>query len=113
MILDILLSHSQSPVCDDLVYGLSMLCCSGQIANHIEHIAQQHWGVTDIAYFVNDREESNEEADIEDDGFVYVDSDKGLEENGEDDDELIAGQGQDGISPWDILGEGFLREASC
>ena len=44
-------------------------------------------------HFVNVREESNEEVDIEDDEFVYVNGDKGLEENGEDDDELIAGLG--------------------
>ena len=40
-----------------------------------------------------------------------VDSDEGLEGD-DDEDKLIAGQGQEGISVWDILGEGFLKEAS-
>ena len=30
----------------------------------------------------------------------------------EDDDEMFAGLGQEGISLWDSLGEGFLREVS-
>jgi hypothetical protein len=60
-------------------------------------------------HFENNRESSDEEEeeDIEDD-----------EPNGDDeglegyDDELFAGPGLEGISLWDILGEGFLREAS-
>ena len=65
--------------------------------------------------FVNDREESNEEEedieeeDIEDEPIINYD--EGLE-GYEDDDDDFAGPGQEGISLWDSLGEGFLREVS-
>ena len=52
---------------------------------------------------------------MEDDGFISdfdVDSDEGLEGYEEDDDGMFAGPGQEGISLWDSLGEGFLREVS-
>ena len=65
----------------------------------------------------HDREESDdeEEEDIEDDepnGDFGVASDEDLEGSEDDDDELLAGPGQEGILLWDSLGEGFLIEAS-
>ena len=54
----------------------------------VRKIGQQWWGLNASVNFVNDREESDEE------------------------EELFAGPGQEGISLWDSLGEGFLREAS-
>jgi hypothetical protein len=65
--------------------------------------------------FVNDREESDEEEeeeDIDDDGDSDIASDEGLDGYDDDDDELFAGPGLEGISLWDSLGEGFLKEAS-
>jgi len=100
---------------DAEVYGLSKLRRSGRIANRVEKIHQQRWGSNGIALFVNDKEQSDEdEDDIEDDepsSVFDVDADEGLEGDDEDN-ELIAAQGQEGISVWDILGEGFLKEAS-
>ena len=120
--LDIPSSPVPSPV---HVYGLSTLCCSGWIANHVEQVGQQWWVLNNIVHFINDREENEEENEEEEDVEsvcdFYVDSDKGLEGGDEglegsggddDDDELISGQGQEGISLWDTLGEGFLKEAS-
>ena len=61
---------------------------------------------------MNNREsDEEEEEDIEEDDDFDIASDEGLE-GYEDDDELFAEPGQEGISLWDILGEGFLREAS-
>ena len=102
---------------DDEVYGLSNLCWSQQIAGHVENIVQQWWGSNAPANFVNNREESDEEEeDIEDDESISdfdVASDEGLEGYDDDDDnEMFARPGQEGISLWDSLGEGFLREAS-
>jgi hypothetical protein len=103
---------------DEEVYGLSKLHCSRRIANHLEQLGQQRWGPNAIIHLPNHGEESDEEeqdiqedinVDIEAMSDFNVDDDEGLEG---DDDELIAGQGQEGISPWDILGEGFLKEAS-
>jgi hypothetical protein len=100
---------------DDGVYGLSNLRRSRRIAGCVEKIGQQRWGSNVPVDFVNNREESDdEEEDIEDDGDFDVASDEGLEgyDHEEDDVELFAGPGQEGISLWDSLGEGFLREVS-
>ena len=103
------------------VYGLSTLRCSGWIANHVEQVGQQRWVLNNTVHFTNDREENEEENENEEDvepvSDFYVDGDEGLEggdkglkeSEGDDDDDLIAGQGQEGISLWDTLGEGFLK----
>ena len=102
---------------DGEVYGLTNLRRSQRIADGIQKISQQRWG-SNVSVFVYDREESDEEEeeDIEDDepnGDSDVASDEDLEGyEDDDDDELLAGPGQEGISLWDSLGEGFLREAS-
>jgi hypothetical protein len=97
---------------DDEVYGLSNLRRSQRNAVCVEKIGQQRWKSNASVHFVNDKEESDEEEeDIEDDEPIS-DSDEGLEGYEEDDDQLFAGSGQEGISLWDSLGEGFLREAS-
>ena len=90
---------------------------SQRIAEGIEKIGQQQWGSNASVHFVNDREESDdeEEEDIEDDepnGDFGVASDEDLEGSEDDDDEPLAGPGQEGILLWDSLGEGFLIEAS-
>jgi hypothetical protein len=102
------------------VYGLSNLRRSRRIADGVEKIGQQRWGLNASVHFVNDREKSDEEEeDVEDDepnSDFDVASDEGLEGYDDDDDdddgELFAGPGLEGISLWDSLGEGFLREAS-
>ena len=101
------------------VYGLSNLRRSRRIADGVRKIGLQRWGLNASVNFVNDREESDEEEedDIEDDESnddLDVAGDEGLEgdEDDEDEDELFAGSGQEGISLWDRLGEGFLKEAS-
>ena len=105
---------------DSDVYGLSNLRWSRQIAGTVEKIGQQRWGTLTNApvQFVNNREESDEEEELEedadDDEFETI-SDfnvAGDEEDEEDEDEMFAGPGQEGVSLWDSLGEGFLREVS-
>ena len=68
---------------------------------------------------MNDREESDkeEEENIEYDESISdfdVARDEGLDLIGSEDDdgEMFAGPGLEGISLWDSLGEGFLKEAS-
>ena len=104
---------------DGEVYGLSNLRRSRRIAGRVENIGQQRWGSNAPAHFVNDREESDEEEEenIEDDESISdfdVARDEGLDlEGSEDDDgEMFARPGLEGISLWDSLGEGFLKEAS-
>ena len=108
--------HPASSCCPSEVYGLSKLCRSQRIAKPVEIIDQQRWrsnGPADIRG--ESDEEELEEDDTEDeligDFDINVASDEGLE-GYEDDDEMFAGPGQEGISLWDSLGEGFLKEVS-
>jgi hypothetical protein len=99
------------------VYGLSNLRRSRRIADTVEKLRQRRWGSNASVHVVNNREKSDneEEEDIEDDepnSDFDVASDESQEGYDDDDDELFAGPGQEGISLWDSLGEGFLREAS-
>ena len=98
------------------VYGLSNLRRSRRIADGVEKIGRQRWRSNASVDFVNDRDKSNEEEeeeDIDDDGDSDIASDEGLDGyDDDDDDELFAGPGLEGISLWDSLGEGFLKEAS-
>src|ERR1700678_1227772 len=116
---DIVMDHpapSISPRPDDdaEVYGLSTLRRSRRIADGVEKIGQQQWGSNASVHFVHNEEESDEEEeedpDMEDEPISDSDSDIASDE--EDDDDMFAGPGQEGISLWDSLGEGFLREVS-
>ena len=88
------------------VYGLSNLRRSRRIADRVEKIGQQWWGsnINASVHFVNNREESEEEEEvIEDDepngDFDVAGSDEDLEGyEDEDNDDLFAGPGQEGIS---------------
>jgi hypothetical protein len=98
------------------VYGLSKLRRSQRIAKRVEIIGQQRWGSNGPADIRGESDEEElEEDDTEDeligDFDINVASDEGLE-GYEDDDEMFAGPGQEGISLWDSLGEGFLKEVS-
>ena len=99
------------------VYGLSNLRRSRRIADGVEKIGQQRWGSIANApvHFVDNREESDEEEkkeDIDDDESISDFNVASDEEDQEDEDDMFAGPGQEGISLWDSLGEGFLREVS-
>ena len=59
---------------------------------------------------MNNGEESDEE---EEKGDLDMEDEPICDSDDEDDDnELFLGPGQEGISLWDSLGEGFLREVS-
>ena len=101
---------------DAEVYGLSNLRRSRWIADSVKKIREQRWGSNASVHFVDNREESDEEEeDIEDDESINdfdIDVDRDVASDEDDDDEMFAGPGQEGISLWDSLGEGFLTEAS-
>ena len=97
---------------DSEVYGLSNLRQSRWIAAHVERMGQQWWKSNASVHVVNDREESDEkEEDIEEEDIEYdeliCDFDEGMEGYEEDNGGLFGGPGQEGISLWDSLGEGF------
>jgi hypothetical protein len=98
---------------DSEVYGLSNLRRSQRIADGVEKIGQQRWGSNAPVHFVNNREKSDEEEeDIDDDDPISDFNVTSDEEDEEDEDEMFARPGQEGISLWDSLGEGFLKEVS-
>src|SRR6202789_2471368 len=101
---------------DAEVYGLSNLRRSRRVADSVKRISEQRWGSNASVHFVDNREESDEEEeDIEDDESINdfdIDVDRDVASDEDDDDEMFAGPGQEGISLWDSLGEGFLTEAS-
>ena len=71
-------------------------------------VGQQQWGSNHVRQFILDEEESYQEEEEElSDKEEYSD---GLEQ----DDEYVmlgAEPGQEEVSVWDLLGEGFLKEA--
>ena len=101
---------------DAEVYGLSNLRRSRRVADSVKRISEQRWGSNASVHFVDNREESDEEEeDIEDDESINdfdIDVDRDVASDEDEDDEMFAGPGQEGISLWDSLGEGFLTEAS-
>ena len=97
---------------DGEVYGLSNLRRSRRIADGVEKIGQQRWGSNAPVHFVNNGEGSDEEEEEDPDMEDKPISDFDIASDEEDDDEMFAGPGQEGISLWDSLGEGFLREVS-
>ena len=116
---DIVMDHpapsiSPRPDNDAEVYGLSNLRRSRRIADGVEKIGQQRWGSNASVQFVNNGEESDEEEEEEEDLDMEDEpiSDFDIASDKEDDDEMFAGPGQEGISLWDSLGERFLREVS-
>jgi hypothetical protein len=69
--------------------------------------------------FVNNGEESNKEEEEEEKEKEEEEEEEDMEDkpisdfdDEDDDDDLFSGPGQENISLWDSLGEGFLREVS-
>jgi hypothetical protein len=93
-------------------YGLSKLRRSHRIADYIDRVGQQRWGSNHVRWFILDDDDEEEEEEEEEEEF----SDEEEYSDGfEEDDEYVmlgAEPGQEGVSVWDLLGEGFLKEAS-
>ena len=95
-------------------YGLSTQRQSHRITEHVEWIGRVRWG-TNHAQFIKreEREEEEEEASIagdmedEEDGMGH--DDDGLED---EEDMPFAEPGQEGVSVWDLVGGGFLKEVA-
>ena len=96
-------------------YGLSTQRRSHRIAERVEQIGRVRWGTNHVQFIEREereeREEDDEEAsfagDMEDDDGMGDESDEL-----EDEDIPVAEPGQEGISVWDLLGEGFFKEAA-
>ena len=96
-------------------YGLSTQRRSRRIAGRVEQIGRVRWGTNHVQFIEREereeREEDDEEAsiagDMEDEDVMGDESDEL-----EDEDMPFAEPGLEGISVWDLLGEGFLIEAA-
>ena len=103
---------------DDVVSTLSTTRRSQRVAERVNQIGQQRWGTNHVPFF--ERGEDPEEEEISEDDLV-ADGDDSEDNNIDEDSELwedaddvmaTAEPGQEGISVWDLLGEGFLHEVS-
>jgi hypothetical protein len=95
-------------------YGLSTQRRSRRITERAERIGRVRWGNNHIQFIERvQREEREEEenSNIEDeeDGMGHDLDDDELED---EEDMPFAEPGQEGISVWDLLGEGFLKEVT-
>jgi hypothetical protein len=103
-------------------YGLSNLRRSRRIAECVERIGRQRWGSNHVRQFiVDDDEERDEEDEVVEENQVteedrvmedYISSDEDFQEDEEEYAMPSAEPGQEGVSVWDLLGDGFLKEAS-
>jgi hypothetical protein len=105
-------------------YGLSKLRRSHRIVDYVDRVGQQQWGSNHVWQLILDKEESDEEGEEgeqelsdeeEHSNSFEQDDEEGYLDSFEQDNEyamLGAEPGQEGVSVWDLLGEGFLKEAS-
>jgi hypothetical protein len=94
-------------------YGLSTQRQSRRIAERAERIGRVRWGNNHLQYI--EREEREEEEEEEED-LNMEDEEDGMGHNDielEDEEDMpFAEPGQEGISVWDLLGDGFLNEVA-
>jgi len=95
-------------------YGLSAQRRSLRITERVEQIGRVRWGTNHVQFI--EREEREEEEEEASTAGEMEDEEGGM---GHDDDELedeedmpFAEAGQEGISVWDLLGDGFLNEVA-
>jgi hypothetical protein len=107
-------------------YGLSNLRRSRRIARHVEQVGLQRWGRDHVQQFVveesDEEDEEDEEDEVAGDNLVMQEAevmeDEDFNSDGdfqEDEGEYempSAEPGEEGVSVWDLLREGFLKEAS-
>ena len=102
-------------------YGLSKLWHSHCIADYVDWVGQQWWGSNHVWQFILDKEESkggeskegsNEKEEQEEEQLSNEEDH--LDSLKLDDKYVMLGAepGQEGVSVWDLLGKGFLQEAS-
>jgi hypothetical protein len=108
------------PLADDAhghdQYSLSTGHRSCQIVQHVEWIGQVHWGSNHVQFIEQEeREEDEEEVSITE-NFDMEDEEDGMwcdyDEPEDEEDMPFAEPDQEGISVWDLLGKGFMKEVA-
>ena len=96
-------------------YGLSTQRRSHRLSERVDRIGRVRWGTNNVQIIEReDREEEEEEEDVlgdmdREDGMRDDDDDDKLED---EEDMPFAEPGQEGISVWDLLGDGFLKKVA-
>ena len=115
---------SVPPLGDAEEYGLSNVRRSCRIADCVEKIGLQRWGKNHVRQFIVETSDEDDGEDevaeenqvMQEDGVMededFIDSDEDLQEDEGEYETPGAEPGQEGVSPWDLLGESFLKEAS-
>jgi hypothetical protein len=106
-----LLPDTLADGCDQ--YGLSTQRRSHRITERVEQIGRIRWRGNHVQYIEREErepeEEENSSMEDEEDGMGHDDNEL---EDKEDILPVFAEPGQEGISVWDLLGEGFLKEVT-
>jgi hypothetical protein len=92
-------------------YGLSTQRRSQRITERVERIGRVHWGTNHVQFIEREeREEDEEEASIAEE--MEYEEEHGDDELEDEEDMPFAEPGQEGVSVWDLLGEGVLIEVA-
>jgi hypothetical protein len=109
------------PLADDAdghdQYSLSTGRRSRRIAQRVERIGRVRWGTNHVQVIEREeREEDEEEVSITEENLNMEDEEDGIgydhDEPEDEEDMPFAEPGQEGISVWDLLGEGFMKEVA-
>ena len=98
-------------------YNLSMARRSRRITECIERIGHLRWGTNHVQFIEwEEREEDDKEVSITEENLNTEDEEDGMgrdhDEPEDKEDMPFAEPGQEGLSVWDILGEGFMKEVA-
>jgi len=105
-------------------YGLSNVHCSCRIVDCVEKIGLQQWGNNHVQQFIVEMSDEEDEEDevaeenqvMQEDGVMedddFIDSNEDFQEDEGEYETPCVEPGQEGVSPWDLLSESFLKEAS-
>ena len=98
-------------------YSLSMARRSHRITERVERIGRVCWGTNHVQFIEQEeRAEDKEEVSITEENLDMEDEEDGMgcdhDEPEDEEDMLFVEPGQERISVWDLLGEGFMKEVA-
>jgi hypothetical protein len=96
-------------------YGLSTVRRSRRITERVERIGRVRWGTNHVQFIEREeREEDEEEVSITEENLIMEDEENEMacyhDEPEDEEDMPFAESDEEGISVWDLLGEGFMKE---
>jgi hypothetical protein len=116
-----------TPLLDDAdghdQYSLSTVRRSRRITERVERVGRSRWRTNHVHFLEREeREEDGDEVSITEENLNIEDEEDGMgcdhdepdepDEPGDEEEMPFAEPGQEGISVWDLLGEGFMKEVA-